>query len=107
MANDLETVDKLERRISLSLPAAEINKEVESRLEKLSRGRRWLAGGPLVVAQRYGHQVQYEVMNDKLGDAFNAAATKTVRVAGAPASPRRIKPRRWNSTPRSRSTRKS
>jgi trigger factor len=38
-----------------------------------------------VVAQRYGYSVQYEVMNDKVGEAFNSAANEAkLRVAGAP-----------------------
>jgi trigger factor len=38
-----------------------------------------------VVAQRYGYSVQYEVMNDKLGAAFQAAANEAkLRVAGTP-----------------------
>ena len=37
-----------------------------------------------VVAQRYGYSVQYEVLNDKLGEAFAKAATEAnLRVAGA------------------------
>jgi len=90
MAVNVETLDKLERRISLSLPADEINKEVESRLKKLSRTVKADGFRPgkvpmSVVAQRYGYSVQYEVMNDKLGAAFNAAANEAkLRVAGAP-----------------------
>jgi trigger factor len=38
-----------------------------------------------VVAQRYGYSVQYEVMNDKVGEAFfNAANEAQLRVAGQP-----------------------
>jgi trigger factor len=38
-----------------------------------------------VVAQRYGYSVQYEVMNDKVGEAFAAAANEAkLRVAGVP-----------------------
>jgi trigger factor len=38
-----------------------------------------------VVAQRYGYSVQYEVINDKLGEAFaTAAAEAQLRVAGQP-----------------------
>jgi len=90
MAVNVETLDKLERRISLSLPADEINKEVETRLKKLSRTVKADGFRPgkvpmSVVAQRYGYQVQYEVMNDKLGNAFNAAANEAkLRVAGSP-----------------------
>jgi len=38
-----------------------------------------------VVAQRYGYSVQYEVMNDKVGEAFSVAANEAqLRVAGQP-----------------------
>ena len=90
MAVQVETLDKLERRITLTLPAATIHGEVESRLKRLSRTVK--ADGfrpgkvPLsVVAQRYGYSVQYEVMNDKVGEAFASAAGEAkLRVAGAP-----------------------
>ena len=90
MAVNVETLDKLERRISLSRPADEINKEVEARLKKLSRTVKADGFRPgkvpmSVVAQRYGYSVQYEVMNDKLGAAFAAAADEArLRVAGTP-----------------------
>ena len=90
MAVNVETLDKLERRITLTLASDEINKEVESRLKKLSRTVKADGFRPgkvpmSVVAQRYGYSVQYEVMNDKLGAAFTAAANEArLRVAGAP-----------------------
>jgi trigger factor len=38
-----------------------------------------------VVAQRYGYSVQYEVLNDKVGEAFSQAANEAqLRVAGQP-----------------------
>jgi trigger factor len=38
-----------------------------------------------IVAQRYGYSVHYEVMNDKVGEAFNQAAMEAqLRVAGQP-----------------------
>jgi trigger factor len=90
MAVTVETLEKLERRITLHVAAAEINSEVEARLKKLARTVK--ADGfrpgkvPMnVVAQRYGYSVQYEVVNDKLGAAFNNAANEAqLRVAGAP-----------------------
>jgi trigger factor len=90
MTVQVETLEKLERRITLTLAADEINNEVESRLKKLSRTVK--ADGfrpgkvPLsVVAQRFGYSVQYEVMNDKLGKAFSSAADEAkLRVAGMP-----------------------
>ncbi|MDE2077507.1 MAG: trigger factor [Burkholderiales bacterium] len=90
MAVTVETLDKLERRITLSLPADVLKNEVDARLKKLARTAK--ADGfrpgkvPMnVVAQRYGYSVQYEVLNDKLGEAFaQAAAEAQLRVAGAP-----------------------
>ncbi|MEX8517863.1 MAG: trigger factor [Leptothrix sp. (in: b-proteobacteria)] len=90
MAVTVETLDKLERRITLTLSATEIKNEVESRLKRLARTVK--ADGfrpgkvPMgVVAQRYGYSVQYEVMNDKVGQAFASAASEAqLRVAGAP-----------------------
>ena len=90
MAVNVETLDKLERRITLTLAADTINNEVQSRLKRLSRTVK--ADGfrpgkvPLsVVAQRYGYSVQYEVMNDKVGQAFQQATSEAnLRVAGVP-----------------------
>ncbi|HEX5312496.1 trigger factor [Aquabacterium sp.] len=90
MAVTVETLDKLERRITLSLAADVLKNEVDARLKKLARTVK--ADGfrpgkvPMnVVAQRYGYSVQYEVLNDKLGEAFAKAATEAnLRVAGAP-----------------------
>ena len=90
MAVNVETLDKLERRITLTLAATEINSEVESRLKKLARTVKADGFRPgkvpmSVVAQRYGYSVQYEVMNDKLGQAFAQAANEAqLRVAGVP-----------------------
>ena len=90
MAVNVETLEKLERRITLSLAATDINSEVESRLKRLSRTVRADGFRPgkvpmSVVAQRYGYSVQYEVMNDRVGQAFaDAASQAQLRVAGAP-----------------------
>lgn len=90
MAVNVETLEKLERRITLTLAATEINSEVESRLKKLARTVKADGFRPgkvpmSVVAQRYGYSVQYEVMNDKLGQAFTQAANEAqLRVAGVP-----------------------
>jgi trigger factor len=90
MAVNVETLDKLERRITLSLPATQVSSEVESRLRKLSRTVKAAGFRPgkvpmSVVAQRYGHSVHYEVMNDHVGRAFaDAAREAELRVAGAP-----------------------
>ncbi len=90
MAVTVETLDKLERKITLTLPADAIKSEVDSRLKKLSRTVKMDGFRPgkvpmNVVAQRYGYSVQYEVMNDKVGEAFAQAANEAkLRVAGQP-----------------------
>ena len=90
MSVTVESLDKLERRITLTLPADSIQREVESRLKKLSRTVRADGFRPgkvpmSVVAQRYGYSVHYEVMNDKVSRAFaDAAGEAKLRVAGAP-----------------------
>ncbi|MCP5272245.1 MAG: trigger factor [Burkholderiaceae bacterium] len=90
MAVTVETLEKLERRITLTLAANDINGEVESRLKKLARTVKADGFRPgkvpmSVVAQRYGYSVQYEVVNDKVGRAFaDAAREADLRVAGAP-----------------------
>ncbi|TDQ44840.1 trigger factor [Tepidicella xavieri] len=90
MAVNVETLDKLERKITLELPVDVIQKEVETRLKRLQRQVKMDGFRPgkvplNVVAQRYGYSVQYEVMNDKVGEAFNAAALEAkLRIAGTP-----------------------
>ena len=90
MAVQVETLDKLERRITLTLPATAIASEVESRLRRLSRTVKADGFRPgkvpmSVVARRYGYSVHNEVMNDKVGQVFNEAVNEAkLRVAGMP-----------------------
>lgn len=90
MAVTVETLDKLERKITLTLPVGVIQTEVDSRLRKLARTVKMDGFRPgkvpmNVVAQRYGYSVHYEVMNDKVGQAFATAANEAeLRVAGQP-----------------------
>ena len=90
MAVTVETLEKLERKITLTLPVGAIQTEVDSRLRKLARTVKMDGFRPgkvpmNVVAQRYGYSVHYEVMNDKVGQAFASAANEAdLRVAGQP-----------------------
>jgi len=90
MTVTVETLEKLERKITLTLPADVIRNEVESRLKRLARQVKMDGFRPgkvpmNVVAQRYGYSVHYEVMNDKVGEAFAQAANEAkLRVAGQP-----------------------
>ena len=90
MAVSVETLEKLERKITLTLPVNVIQNEVQSRLKRLARTVKMDGFRPgkvpmNVVAQRYGYSVHYEVMNDKVGEAFSSAANEAkLRVAGQP-----------------------
>jgi trigger factor len=90
MAVTVETLEKLQRRITLTVASTDINNEVQTRLKKLSRTIRADGFRPgkvpmSVVAQRHGYAVQYEVVNDRIGQAFNDAAVEAkLRVAGMP-----------------------
>ena len=90
MAVTVETLEKLERKITLSLPLGSIQSEVETRLKKMARTVKMDGFRPgkvpmNVVAQRYGYSVHYEVMNDRVGQAFSDAANEAkLRVAGQP-----------------------
>ena len=90
MAVTVETLEKLERKITLSLPLAAVHSEVESRLKRMARTVKMDGFRPgkvpmNVVTQRYGYSVQYEVLNDQVGEAFTLAANEAkLRVAGQP-----------------------
>ena len=90
MSVTVETLEKLERKITLTLPVGVIQSEVDARLKRMARTVKMDGFRPgkvpmNVVAQRYGYSVHYEVMNDKVGEAFaNAANEAKLRVAGQP-----------------------
>ncbi|MGZ9059379.1 MAG: trigger factor, partial [Burkholderiaceae bacterium] len=82
-------------RVDLTVPAAAIEQEVKTRLAKLARDLKMPGFRPgkvpiKMVAQTYGAQVQAEVLNDKVGEAFNSVVTAgNLKVAGQP----RLEPR--------------
>lgn len=90
MAVTIETLEKLERKITLTLSAAALSTEVETRLKKIAKTVKMSGFRPgkvpmSIVAQQYGYSAQYEVMNERVGAAFNAAVTEAnVNVAGQP-----------------------
>ncbi len=95
MATAVETLDKLERRITITVPVADVKAEVEKRLKLRARTAKAPGFRPgkvpiKMVAAQYGYQVETEVLNDKVGRAFNDAANENnLRVAGYP----RIEPK--------------
>ena len=90
MATAVETLNKLERRITITVPLADVQAEVEKRLKIRARTAKAPGFRPgkvpmKMVAAQYGYQVESEVLNDKVGRAFNDAANENnLRVAGYP-----------------------
>lgn len=90
MQANLETLGQLERRLSIAVPMAEIDSEVESRLKHLTRTVKMHGFRPgkvpfKVVVQQYGGQVRQEVLGDALQKSFGEAITQqNLKVAGYP-----------------------
>jgi trigger factor len=90
MQSNLERLSTLERRLSVTLPAADISSEVESRLKRLTRTVRMQGFRPgkvplKVVAQHYGPQVRQEVVGDTVQKSFGEAVRdQNLRIAGYP-----------------------
>jgi trigger factor len=87
---NVETLGSLERRVSMTLPAADIDKQVEERLKKLARNVRMPGFRPgkvplKLIAQTYGPQVRSEVLGDAVQKAFTDAVKEAnLKVAGYP-----------------------
>ncbi|WP_426197425.1 trigger factor [Massilia sp. DWR3-1-1] len=90
MATAVETLGKLERRMTISFPLADVRTEVEKRLKQQAKTAKAPGFRPgkvplKMVAAQYGYQIESDVLNDKVGRAFNAAANEQqLRVAGYP-----------------------
>jgi trigger factor len=90
MQSNLETLGVLQRRLSVAVPIAEIESEVESRLKRLSRTVKLHGFRPgkvpmKVVAQQFGPQVRQEVLGDTVEKTFGEAVKQqNLKVAGYP-----------------------
>lgn len=90
MATAVETLGKLERRLTISFPLTDVRTEVEKRLKKQAKTAKAPGFRPgkvplKMVAAQYGYQIESDVLNDRVGRAFNQAANENqLRVAGFP-----------------------
>ena len=86
----VETVSNLERKMSVSVPMTEINKEVVSRLGRMTKTVKVAGFRPgkvpmKIVEKQYGAQVRNEVMSDAIGKNLgDALQEKDLRIAGLP-----------------------
>ena len=91
MANVVENLGKLERRVTISLPKDTVQKEIDSRIRQLAKNVRMPGFRPgkvplKMVTQQYAGQVEAEVLSDKVGKQFfDISRTENLRVAGQPA----------------------
>lgn len=90
MQVSVQTLNGLERQITVAVPAEKIETEIKTRLNSLSKRAR-ISGfrpgkAPLhVIKQHYGDQVQQEVMGEVLESSFYEAVVKEkLRPAGSP-----------------------
>ncbi|MDX9700764.1 MAG: trigger factor [Rhodocyclaceae bacterium] len=95
MQNNQETQSALERRIDMSVPIAEIEKEVEARLKRMARTVKMPGFRPgkvpmKMVAQNYGAQARSEAIGAAVERAFGEQLREQqLRIAGNP----RIEPK--------------
>jgi trigger factor len=90
MPNTIENLSQLERRLTMAVPVADIERQVDERLKKLARKVRMPGFRPgkvplKIVAQQYGPQVRSEVIGDAVQKAFtDAVRDQNLRIAGYP-----------------------
>lgn len=90
MQVSVESVGNLERRMTLSLPADQLETAVDARLREIARGAKLKGFRPgkvptKVIEQRYGAQVRSEILDRMLGDSFRTAVRDNeLKIAGSP-----------------------
>jgi len=84
------TPSPLERSLTVSVPLAQIESEINARLKKIARTAKMQGFRPghvplKIVERQYGFQVRQEVLSDAVQNAFaNAVKDQNYRVAGYP-----------------------
>ena len=90
MAVNVEQLGALERRVSMSVPVQDVDRQVDDRLKKLARNVKMPGFRPgkvpmKMVVQQYGPQVRSEVIGDAVNKAFTDVVKESkLRVAGQP-----------------------
>ena len=90
MAVNVEQLGALERRVSMSVPVQEVDRQVDDRLKKLARNVKMAGFRPgkvpmKMVVQQYGPQVRSEVIGAAVQKAFGDAVKEAnLKVAGNP-----------------------
>ncbi len=90
MQAQVENIGQLERRIRISVPRAQIDAEIESRLKRIARTAKIHGFRPgkvpmKMVAQQYGGQVRQEVISEAGSRSISDALyEQKIKIAGMP-----------------------
>lgn len=90
MQVQLETLENLERRLSVSLPLEKIDAEVDKRLKRVAKTAKIQGFRPgkaplKMVAQSYAPQLREDVLGEEIQSSFGSAVNEqNLRVAGYP-----------------------
>ena len=90
MALNVETISKLERRMTITVPLQPLEAQIQQRLVQMSRTAKFAGFRPGkapigLVNQQYGNQVRDEVYSGAVEQSFgNAVEENKLRVAGYP-----------------------
>src|SRR5688500_19289985 len=90
MPPNVENLGTLERRVSMSVPLQDIERQVDAKLKQLARNVKMPGFRPgkvpmKLLAQTYGPQVRNEVLGDAVQKSFTDAVREAnLRVAGYP-----------------------
>lgn len=101
MQTSLETLGQLERRLTMSVPVAQIETEINERLARLAKNAKIPGFRPgkvpmRMIAQQYGPQVRSDVISEAVQTSFaDAIREQNLRVAGYP----RIEPKNETAAP--------
>ena len=92
--------NELERRVDLSIAIADVEKEMEQRIKRMSKNMKVPGFRPgkvpfSIAKQQYGDQARHEILSEHLDRVFGETVTaQKMRVAGYP----RIEPKATEST---------
>ena len=81
MQVSIETVGKLGRKLTVRLPAQELEDKVRSRIQETGRSARLKGFRPgkvptKVIEQRFGRQIRGEVLSEMIGSSFQEAVSQ-------------------------------
>jgi len=86
----VESLEGLQRRMTVTIPAADIEREIDVRLHKVGRNAKLKGFRPgkapaKVIRQQYGVQVREEVLSDLIQSSYSAAINQeNLRPAALP-----------------------